>query len=328
MDYQSEIISDSMILEVEDQTPDDLDVTNMLSSLTLSPARKPHSVIFQAIPKIHPAVVLFIPLRTTLVVQMQSSPRRVCLDGRERKQTLAVFTRQILYVHIAPPQRTKMGPQRRLRIYVGYATSSIIRYIEPLTGDLFTARFVDCHFDEAVFPKLGGVKKNQEKNVTWCEPSLYKRVTKPHIPAVNAPTRVEIPNKQADDNIAQESQKRLKHGRPIGSKDEHPRKRKGTEKNYGHDENVLDETQDIKTSPKEEMNDINKEMSINYSQTHIVWDRNEIGDIDEIFSYSVARDIMNGDDDPELKSVIDCQSRPNWDKWKDAMQAKLNSLNE
>ncbi|GJV94486.1 hypothetical protein Tco_1546063 [Tanacetum coccineum] len=42
---------------VEDQTPDDLDVTNMLSSLTLSPARKPHSVIFQAIPKIHPAVV-------------------------------------------------------------------------------------------------------------------------------------------------------------------------------------------------------------------------------------------------------------------------------
>ncbi|GJX90615.1 hypothetical protein Tco_0343941 [Tanacetum coccineum] len=39
-----------------------------------------------------------------------------------------------------------------------------------------------------------------------------KRVTKPHIPAA-------IPNKQADDNIGQESQKRLKRGRPIGSKD-------------------------------------------------------------------------------------------------------------
>ncbi|GKD88371.1 ATP-dependent DNA helicase PIF1-like protein [Tanacetum coccineum] len=90
MDYQSEIISDYMILEVEDQIPDDLDVTNMLSSLTLSPALKPDSVIFQAIPKIHPAVVLFITLRTTLVVQMQSNPRRVCLDGRERKQTLVL----------------------------------------------------------------------------------------------------------------------------------------------------------------------------------------------------------------------------------------------
>ncbi|GJZ63406.1 disease resistance CC-NBS-LRR class family protein [Tanacetum coccineum] len=60
-----------------------------------------------------------------------------------------------VYVPIALPQRIKMGPQRRLGIYVGYETSSIIRYIEPLIGDLFTACFVDCHFDEAVFPELG-----------------------------------------------------------------------------------------------------------------------------------------------------------------------------
>ncbi|GJV04362.1 disease resistance CC-NBS-LRR class family protein [Tanacetum coccineum] len=191
----------------------------------------------------------------------------------------------------------------------------------------------------SIFSELGGVKKNQEKDVIWCEPSLLyldprtkqcetevqkimhlqeianqlpdaftdtKRVTKSHKPAANAPARVEIPNKQAGDNIAQESQKRLKRGRPIGSKDKNPRKRKGTEKNSSYDDNVLDETQYIKTSPEEEMNDINKEMSINYSQTHILWDRNEIGDIDEIFSYSVA----------------------NWDKWKDAMQAELNSLNK
>ncbi|GJV63667.1 retrovirus-related pol polyprotein from transposon TNT 1-94 [Tanacetum coccineum] len=181
-----------------------------------------------------------------------------------------------VYVPIAPPQRTKMGPQMRLGIYVGYETSSIIRYIEPLIGDQFTARFADCHFDEVVFLKLGGVKKNQEKHVTWCEPSLLyldprtkqcetevqniahlkeianqlpnaftdtKRVTKSYIPTANAPAQVEIPNKQAGDNIAQESQKRLKRGRPIGSKDKNPRKRKGTEKNSCHDENVLDETQ-------------------------------------------------------------------------------------
>ncbi|GJV82854.1 retrovirus-related pol polyprotein from transposon TNT 1-94 [Tanacetum coccineum] len=131
-----------------------------------------------------------------------------------------------------------------------------------------------------------------------------KRVTKSHIPAANAPASVEIPNHQAGDNIAKESQKRLKRGRPIGSKDKNPRKRKETEKNSDHDENVLDETQDIRTSPEEEMNDTNKEMSINYSQTNILWDRNEIGDIDEIFSYFVASDIMSGDDDPEPKSVF------------------------
>ena len=44
-----------------------------------------------------------------------------------------------VYVPIAPPQRTKMGPQRRLGIYVGYTSPSIIRYLEPVTGDIFTA---------------------------------------------------------------------------------------------------------------------------------------------------------------------------------------------
>ncbi|GJR36884.1 retrovirus-related pol polyprotein from transposon TNT 1-94 [Tanacetum coccineum] len=156
----------------------------------------------------------------------------------------------VVYVPIAPPQRTKMGPQRRLLIYVRYESSSIIRYIEPLTCDLFTTRFANCHFDKAVFSELGGVKKNQEKDVNWCEPSLLyldprtkqcetevqkimylqeianqlpdaftniKRVTESHIPAANASARVEIPNKQAGDNIAQEFQKRLKRGRPIAS---------------------------------------------------------------------------------------------------------------
>ncbi|GJT81215.1 retrotransposon protein, putative, ty1-copia subclass [Tanacetum coccineum] len=77
----------------------------------------------------------------------------------------------------------------------GFEYTSIIRYVEPLTSDVFTARFADCHFNEAIFPSL-------------------------------------------------------------------------------------------------------------------------------------ASDIMSGDDDPEPKSVIDCQSRPDWGKWKDAMQAELNSLNK
>ena len=49
-------------------------------------------------------------------------------------------------VPIAPPQGTIMGPQRRLSIYVGYESPTIIRYLEPLLGDLFPAKFADCHF--------------------------------------------------------------------------------------------------------------------------------------------------------------------------------------
>nr|CAN83828.1 hypothetical protein VITISV_033034 [Vitis vinifera] len=63
-----------------------------------------------------------------------------------------------LYVPIAPTQCTKMGPQRRLGIYVDFNSPSIIRYLEPLTGDVFTARFADCHFNENVFSLLGGEK--------------------------------------------------------------------------------------------------------------------------------------------------------------------------
>jgi len=54
----------------------------------------------------------------------------------------------VVYVPISPPKRTMMGPQRRLGIYVGYDSSSIIKYHEPSTSDLFTARFADSHFDE------------------------------------------------------------------------------------------------------------------------------------------------------------------------------------
>ena len=42
-----------------------------------------------------------------------------------------------VYVPIAPTQCTKMGPQRRLGIYVGFDSPSIIRYLEPLTDDVF-----------------------------------------------------------------------------------------------------------------------------------------------------------------------------------------------
>jgi len=50
-----------------------------------------------------------------------------------------------VYVPITPLQRTKMGPQRRIWVYVGFDSLSIIRFFEPLTNDVFKTRFEHCH---------------------------------------------------------------------------------------------------------------------------------------------------------------------------------------
>jgi hypothetical protein len=52
-----------------------------------------------------------------------------------------------------------MAPQRRLEIYISFHSPPVIKYLEPLTGDVFTAHFADCQFDDTIFPILGGEKK-------------------------------------------------------------------------------------------------------------------------------------------------------------------------
>ena len=42
-----------------------------------------------------------------------------------------------------------------MSIFVDYEFSSYTRFLELLTGDLFTV-FTGCHFDETVFSSLGG----------------------------------------------------------------------------------------------------------------------------------------------------------------------------
>ena len=50
------------------------------------------------------------------------------------------------------------------------------------------------------------------------------KVTKSHIPAVNTPTRILVPEEHEEkDNNAP----RLKRGRPLGSRDVAPRKKRG-----------------------------------------------------------------------------------------------------
>jgi hypothetical protein len=121
-----------------------------------------------------------------------------------------------------------MGPQRRLGVYVGFDSPSIIRYLEPLTGDFFKAHFEYCYFDENIFTSLRREKSLPEarQEITWnnstlshldpptnqCElevqriiqlqsianqlPDAFidnKKIIKSHIPAANTPVKIEVP---------------------------------------------------------------------------------------------------------------------------------------
>ena len=90
------------------------------------------------------------------------SPSQLVLGKQSNISHLRVVGCAV-HLPIAPPQRTKMGPQRRFRIYVGFDLPSIIRYLEPLTRDVFRARFANCHFNETIFPPLGGEKSIPEE---------------------------------------------------------------------------------------------------------------------------------------------------------------------
>ena len=157
-----------------------------------------------------------------------------------------------------------------------------------------------------------------------------KRITKSHIPAENAPIRIDVPEGQP--KIANETKPRLKRGRPIGSKDKNPRKKKGANNQDGQVEeaDVLGETQDItnqKTPEEVQVPENYEEISISYVTTGKRWNR-ENTVVDNAFSYNVALEIIDHGEDHEPKTVEECRHRNDWPKWKDAIQVELNSLSK
>jgi len=94
-------------------------------------------------------------------------PLQLAFDHEPNIFHLIIFGCAV-YVPIYMPQHTKMDPQRRLGIYIGFESLSIIKYLEPLTSDSFMARFVDCHFNETMFPVLEGEIKQLERYYVEC----------------------------------------------------------------------------------------------------------------------------------------------------------------
>ncbi|QHO17366.1 Copia-like polyprotein [Arachis hypogaea] len=244
-----------------------------------------------------------------------------------------------------------MGPQRKLGIYIGYDSPSIVRYLEIQTGDVFKARFADCHFNESKFPILGRENKLPEKELNWNASSLMhldprsgqcelevqkiihlqrianelpdafsdtKRITKSYIPAENVPIRIDVQVGQ----IATEANTRQKPGRLVSSKDKNPRKRKEVN-NIPVEKDIVEtpavvKNSDIVLTPEDVQvleNCENDEISINYVLTGEKWDRNKTI-VNEIFAYNVALNIMHESKDLEPRSVEECRQRNDWPKWK------------
>jgi len=96
---------------------------------------------------------------------------------------------------------------------------------------------------------------------------------------------------------------RLKHSRPIGSKDKNSCMRKGAKMQDGLIKKVeipKDSFDIINDSVPEEprVPEIieNNEISINFVMNHIIWNQNEVN-IDETFTYNIAMNVMNDNKD-------------------------------
>ena len=155
------------------------------------------------------------------------------------------------------------------------------------------------------------------------------KVTKSHIPAANISARIEIPTGKLQSIMTNEPKPRLKRGRPVGSKDTIPRKRKSVISMTPEEHITIKPQVDEQVAPTEapvkelSLNDVlvhnNEEISINYIHEGRIWDRNTTH-INDAFSFQVAMDIIRNDEDQELQNVNECRHQNDWLKWEEAIK--------
>jgi hypothetical protein len=69
----------------------------------------------------------------------------------------------VRYMHQFHHRSVPPCPHRKLGTYVGYHSPSIIKYMEPLTGDLFTIRYAYCIFNEDMPGEITSTIQNARK---------------------------------------------------------------------------------------------------------------------------------------------------------------------
>ncbi|KAM2040461.1 hypothetical protein ACFX16_034392 [Malus domestica] len=162
------------------------------------------------------------------------------------------------------------------------------------------------------------------------------RVTISYIPVANTPAKMDVPNvrrtslmEARDANLGdprtlatcQSSAPTQKCGRPLGSNDSHPWKRKST--TQGPEESIVNPTIAYSFYPTyeeildygsilEETNPLpeNCEISFYYVSLDDVWRINEMI-VDDALAFVVVTEIMLSDD-IEPRSVDECQRRTDW----------------
>ena len=227
------------------------------------------------------------------------------------------------FVPIPPNKRTKLGPMRQLGIYVGFQSPSIIRYLDPATGESFVAHISKCEFDESKFPKLGINKDNTTLNFNYYQDvDLHKvdpyngqgekevrrllhlyhiannrphtftpteRITRSNVNhAINYPAKVAL-----DDTPAHEVKHHGKRGRPHGAKDITKRRRRTTAEIASAKPLSKENRENPPRPPREE-------------------------------SYISVMDT----EDVTPNTMSECRNSPDWPKWKQAIMLELSSLNE
>ncbi|KAK9946455.1 hypothetical protein M0R45_011920 [Rubus argutus] len=149
----------------------------------------------------------------------------------------------LVNVPIEPPKRSKFGPQKRRGIYVGGDSHvNVDKERRELTWHVPTQSYLDpptAHSDKEVQRILS------LQNVANQLPDAFNdlaNVTRSHIPAANVPARIDVPvgrrvpvehvasveptEQRTLPSAVQSAALPKKRGRPIGSKDVQPRKRR------------------------------------------------------------------------------------------------------
>jgi len=253
-----------------------------------------------------------------------------------------------------------MGPHRKLGIYIGYSSPSIIKYLEPLTRDLFTTRFADSIFNEDHFSALGGElyqKECQEidwdaKGISFTNPRTteaelqvqkiidlqniannlpgafvdHKGVTKSLHPARNVPERVEVPNKTTQPQFGKKrGRSTSKEQDLIIDKQRHLKDTycppTSSVMRINTEAGTAENPRSIILGNHDESLKVD-EISINFAETGESYNRKSII-VDIYFSEEIAN-IIQTDTDP--KSMAECKKRSDWDNWKIAIQTEIASL--
>jgi hypothetical protein len=138
------------------------------------------------------------------------------------------------------------------------------------------------------------------------------KVTRTHVPATNAPSRIDMSTAPASTAAP-----RKKRGRPLGATDKQPRHRQRAATTRSEIQPATD------ISPRQAEVTRSEEISINYALTGKIWDR-ETTLVDPQFIFQISQDIM--DQLPDPKTIDAAKKQPDWPKWEEAINSELDSL--